>query len=129
MIKKIVNNLISRFDTWVENNISGSSTEARWGFAGVSIALILFTLSLIVNFFFQNLSHIIGIIVVIILIPAIFLTFRVLWRWKKKPLKNEVYEQHISIEKKINEMNDSLTQKINDLREELRQNKNGENRK
>ncbi len=121
-----------RFDKWLENNIAGNSTDARWGFCSALVAFTLFAPSLGLYLlaeggvsFSQRWLFIFGIFILVVWFGVFIFTIFVLWKWKRKPIINQTPQLLKDVENiiniSINNMNSSLTKEIHDLAEEIRQ--------
>lgn len=105
-----------KLDIFIDEDLSGNSTEVRFGLSGITIGLLLFLLPLSLYFLEKGgvlmlppvVSAIIGIILAIIWLLLFIFWIYVLWRWSKSRLQDTTHKELLNIYNILENINDKL---------------------
>jgi len=90
-----------KLDKFIDEDLSGNSTEVRFGLSGIAIGLLLFLLPLSLYFLDKGgilmlppvVSAVIGIILAIIWLLLLISLIYVIWRWGKHKLQDTTHKE------------------------------------
>lgn len=110
---------MAKFSIWLDKNISGGSTTARFGFVGILIAFILFAPQLVIYFLaeggllmFSSIVWIVlGIILAVMWVATLIFAIILIWRWWKNRLTDTTPQRLTNIEGAINNLINLIKEK------------------